>query len=77
MKRFAALVTPAEFENIRVELKGGARRIDAGADYSGVLYKRQDGSIFGLRLSRDHGLTLDVLRSDHPLVPQGFRAHQR
>jgi hypothetical protein len=69
--------TPEEFENIRTELMGGARRIEPDARYDGVWYKRQDGSMSGLRLSADHGLTLDVTRSDHPMIPDGFRIHQR
>jgi hypothetical protein len=55
----------------------GARRIDADSDYQGVWYKRQDGSIFGLRLSADHGLTIDVIQNNHPLIPPGYRIHQR
>ena len=75
--RDARTVTPAEFESIRIELMGGARRIEPGADYDGVWYQRQDGSRFGLRLSADHGLTLDVTHSDHPLIPNGLKVHQR
>ncbi len=37
----------------------------------------RDGSIFGLRLSRDSGLTLDILRSNDPAIPNAFRIHQR
>jgi hypothetical protein len=70
-------VTPATFEELRTELMGGARRIDPDPEYNGVWYRRQDGSEFGLRISRDHGLTIDVLRSDHPLLRDGFRIHQR
>lgn len=45
--------------------------------YNGVRYQREDGSIFGLRLSRDYGLTLDVLESNNSAVRDGFRIHQR
>ncbi len=69
-------VTPGRFEELRIELMGGARRIDSDPEYNGVWYRRQDGSEFGLRISR-HGLTIDVLRSDHPLLRDGFRIHQR
>lgn len=75
--RNVRIVTPAEFENIRLELMGGARRIDPSAKYDGVWYRREDGSEFGLRISHDHGLTIDVLRSDHPLIRPGFKVHQR
>ena len=75
--RKVRIVTPAEFETLRIEAMGGARQIEADAEYNGVWYKREDGSIFGLRLSADHGLTLDVIRSDHPIVKPGFKVHQR
>jgi filamentous hemagglutinin len=68
----------SEFESVRIELMGGARQIEADTGYKGVWYKRQDGSIFGLRLSTGHGLTLDVIQSNHPQrLPDGFRIHQR
>lgn len=70
-------VTPTEFESVRAELMVGARQIGTDRRYDGVRYQREDGSIFGLRLSRDHGLTLDVLESNHPSIPNGFRIHQR
>jgi hypothetical protein len=56
---------------------GGARRIEPDESYSGVQYKREDGSVFGLRISRDHGLTFDIIESGHPMIPPGFRIHQR
>jgi hypothetical protein len=70
-------VTSAKFEELRIELMGSARRIDSDPSYNGVWYRRQDGSEFGLRISQDHGLTIDILRSDHPLLRRGFRIHQR
>jgi hypothetical protein len=71
------IVTPAEFERIRIELMGGARRIEQDPRYHGVWYHRQDDSIIGLRLSRVYGLTLDVIRCDNPDIPPGFRLYQR
>jgi hypothetical protein len=70
-------VTPETFERIRTELMAGAQRIEPTARYDGVWYRREDGSIFGLRLSRDHGLTLDVIESTDPRIPDGFRIHRR
>ena len=70
-------VTPGEFEEIRRELMGGTRRIEPDAGYNGVWYKRQDGLIFGLRLSADHGLTLDIIQGNDPVIPRGLRIHQR
>jgi hypothetical protein len=70
-------VTPGRFEELRHELMDGARRMGPDPRYDGVIYGRPDGSEIGLRISRDHGLTLDVLRSNDPLVPNGLRIHQR
>jgi hypothetical protein len=75
--RDVRIVSPELFETARTTLMGGARRIDAGADYSGVWYERQDGSRFGLRISTEHGLTLEIIRSDHAIVTEGLRFHQR
>jgi hypothetical protein len=73
----ARTVTPKEFESIRSELMIGAR-VANDPRYAGVRYQREDGSAFGLRLSRDHGLTLDVIESNTPaLIRNGFRIHQR
>ena len=70
-------VTPAQFEELRIELMGSAKRRGPDPRYDGVWYRRQDGSEFGLRISHEHGLTIDVLRSDHPLLRDGFRIHRR
>ncbi len=74
--REVRIVTPAEFETIRIELMGGAAWIPADPPYDGVWYRRHDDSVFGLRLSRIYGLTLDVIRSDDPGIPPGFRLYQ-
>ena len=71
------IVAPDEFESIRTELMGGARRIDPALRYDGVWYRRDDGSIVGLRLSRDHGLTLEVIESIRSPVLDRIRIHQR
>ena len=75
--REVRIVAPAEFEALRLDAMRGARQVEPDAGYRGVWYKREDGSIFGLRLSADHGLTLDVIRSDHPIIRPGFKVHQR
>jgi hypothetical protein len=70
-------VSSEQFETVRLTLMNGARQIEPRIDYDGVRYQRQDGSIMGLRLSLDHGLTLDILHSTDPVIPNGFRVHQR
>ncbi|MEA2880004.1 MAG: filamentous hemagglutinin [Hyphomicrobiales bacterium] len=70
-------VSSARFEELRLELMGGARRMGPDPGYDGVIYRRQDGSEIGLRISHDYGLTLDVLRNNDRLIPSGFKVHQR
>jgi len=75
--RKARMVSPARFEEIRLGLMDGAKRMGPDPRYDGVIYRRPDGSEIGLRISDDHGLTIDVLRSQDLLVPRGFKVHQR
>lgn len=70
-------VSSARFEELRRELMDGAQRMGPDPRYNGVIYRRPDGSEIGLRISDDHGLTLDVLRSNDLLIRNGFRIHQR
>src|SRR5438477_5739862 len=53
--RKVRIVTPAEFETLRIEAMGGARQIEADAEYNGGWYTREVGAICGLRLSADDG----------------------
>jgi hypothetical protein len=73
----ARTVSAAEFESVRSEFMVSARQMNADPRYDGVRYERGDGSVFGLRLSRDNSLTLDVLKSNTPSIKNGFRIHQR
>lgn len=73
----ARTVGSAEFESVRNELMVSARQMGAHPTYDGVRYERSDGSVFGLRLSREHGLTLEVLESNSPLIKNGLRIHQQ
>jgi hypothetical protein len=71
------VLTWSDFEAARAGLMAGSRAIEADPSYNGVWYQRQDGTRFGLRISSEHGLTLDVIRSDHPVAREGVRFHQR
>jgi hypothetical protein len=74
--RDARILSPEQFEAARTALMANARRIDPGAGYNGVWYEREDGTRFGLRLSADHGLTLEVIRGGYYL-PNTLKFHQR
>jgi hypothetical protein len=70
-------VPPQEFENIRSDLMIGARAIETPERYNGLWFRRDGGVVFGVRSSRDHGLTIDVIESKNPLIRQGMKVHQR
>jgi hypothetical protein len=70
------ILSSEEFETVRTALMANARRIEPDVRYDGVWYERDDGTRFGLRLSVDHGLTLEVVRGGYYL-PDGLRFHQR
>jgi hypothetical protein len=74
--RDARILSPEQFEAARTALMANARRIDPGAGYNGVWYEREDGTRFGLRLSADHGLTLEVVGGGYYLH-NGLKFHQR
>jgi hypothetical protein len=74
--RDVRILSPEQFEAARIALMANARRIEPDVRYDGVWYEREDGTRFGLRLSADHGLTLEVVRGDYYL-PNTLKFHQR
>ena len=70
-------VAPAEFYDAFARLRSGASPADPPETYQGLGYGRLDGTTIGLRLDERNGLTMDVLKSDHPLIPRGFKVHRR
>jgi hypothetical protein len=70
-------VAPASFDRIRNDLLTGTQQTRADAGYNGVWFRRRDGSVIGLRLSEQHGLTLEVIESNHRSVGPNFKVHQR
>jgi len=72
-----ATVSQAEFEQARDQLLVGARPIPTPRKVKGLWFERQDGLRFSLRLSEDHGPTIDIVRSNIPSIRDGFKVHQR
>jgi RHS repeat-associated protein len=70
-------VSPAEFQTIRSDLLSGAQPVAPPAGYPGTTYQRPDGSIIGIRTSPSSGATIDVIKSNSPSIPNGFKVHQR
>ncbi len=70
-------VSPAEFDALASELLSGAARVRGPDSYDGLVFERLDGSLIGIRNSTRYGRTIDVLKSNSPIIPNGFRIHQR
>lgn len=55
-----------------------AHQLSSFSKYPGRAYRLSDGSVVGLRVSRDHGETFEVLiSSNRRLVDNGYKVHQK
>jgi filamentous hemagglutinin len=70
-------VNPTQFAEIEAQLMDGATPVTAPASYSGTYYQRSDGTVFGIRTSIKSGTTIDVITSNTPSLPSGFKVHQQ
>jgi filamentous hemagglutinin len=70
-------VSQREFESMLEALSPGAQVVPSPSTYKGLWYQRPDGSIFGIRRSDEHGMTFEVIRSNHPTVRNGDKVHQK
>ena len=70
-------VTRPEFSELLEALSPDARPITPSRSYDGLWYQRPDGSVFGVRRSRDNGITIDVIRSNHPSIDNGDKVHRK
>jgi len=70
-------VTLSEFNNLLEALAPGSQIVQSPVGYRGFWYRRPDGSIFGVRRSEAHGITIDVIRYDHLDIPNGYKVHQQ
>lgn len=70
-------IPTSEFRELLVTVTPGSQIISSPAGYLGQWYRQPDGSIFGVRWSERYGVTLDVIRSNNPLVPNGYKVHQK
>jgi filamentous hemagglutinin len=70
-------VSPSQFDGIQSALLDGAAPIATPSGYAGTWYQRSDGTIFGIRASLGSGATIDVIQSDNPNLPSGFKIHQK
>lgn len=70
-------VTPDQFGQLQSQLLNGAQPTTTPSGYSGTWYQRSDGTVFGIRESSGSGTTIDVIRSNNPGLPPGFKVHQK
>lgn len=68
-------VSKSELEEIKSQVLSGAAETPSPAAYSGKWYQRLDETIVGVRESKDYGLTVEVVKSNNPLLKQGYKAH--
>jgi RHS repeat-associated protein len=69
-------LSSSDFYATRFDLLQDAIPTSAPSRYPGVAFERPDGSVVGIRNS-SIGPTIDILRSNDPLVGPGFKVHQR
>jgi hypothetical protein len=70
-------VSKSEMENLISRLNVSDPVSLPGRDYPGQCFRQRDGTVIGVRISRHHGTTIDVIRSADPLLPSGFKVHAR
>lgn len=70
-------VSQAEFRDLLDTLSLGAQPVPVPLGYRGLWYRRQDGSVFGLRRSEQNGMTIDVIQTSHPAINNGDKVHKK
>ena len=70
-------VTSEQFGQLQSQLMNGATPIATPSGYVGTWYGMPDGSVFGIRTSTESGTTIDVIKSNNPSLPSGFKVHQQ
>jgi hypothetical protein len=70
-------VEQIEFDELFNGLLRGSRSTPVQSKYSGEWFERPDGLVFGIRISERHGLTIEIIRSSNPLLPQGYKVHAK
>jgi filamentous hemagglutinin len=69
-------VTPSQFGQIMSDLLEDATPTTAPPTYPGQAYQLPDGTVIGIRTSSQNGETIDILQSNNPAFPNGFKVHQ-
>jgi hypothetical protein len=59
------------------EISPGVVMVPSPPTYEGHWFRRADGFIFGIRRSKNHGITFETIESAHPIVGDSFKVHQK
>lgn len=69
-------VSSQHFDQLLRDLTSGAVEMPPRSRYNGLMYRRADGTVIGVRRSDPHGLTIDIVNSlGNPQLPAGMRFH--
>ena len=69
-------LSPTEFQAIQKELWVDAQPTRGPITYRGAAFKRPDGTVIGIRISRKHGTTIDIIESNTKSIPKGYKYHR-
>jgi hypothetical protein len=70
--------TEAEFDRLLEQVVSQAKRDDlVSRNYPGQCYRTSDGITFGVRISRRHGLTIDIIKSNDPFIRPRLKVHKK
>jgi len=73
-------VSSSEFDQLKGQLLKDSQPIidpSRSGPYEGNLFVLRDGEIFGLRISRRHGETIDVFVRNTTRIDRGFKLHKK
>jgi hypothetical protein len=67
---------PGDFNTLLDSVSPGAQEVPSRGDFQGLWFKQPNGSVFGLRMSENYGMTYEVIRSNNPLL-RAYKVHQK
>lgn len=68
-------VSRGEFNDILGNLMGGSRPVPSRSSYRGLEFERNDGTVWGIRASKNSDVTIDILETTDPLIPAKTKVH--
>lgn len=68
-------VSRIEFNEILGNLSNGSRSTPSRDNYRGLEFQRTDGTVWGVRASKNSDITIDILETVDPLIPAKTKVH--